>query len=552
MFKLKRPYTRFLSIFLIVFLFVIFIYGFEHLLSFPANDEYNLRLLNIIFNEIKEKYVEEIDESSLIKLGIDGMLEGFDPYTDFYDSKRLSQLNSITTGKYGGIGFYISMIDSEFTLISPLEDSPAIDAGIRQGDVIIRVDGIETKGMNIGDVTDVIKGEEGTVVMLAIKRRGLPSPIEIPVTRRSILLKDVAYSKMLDNHIGYIKLNHFSQNASGDIYKAVRELQKSGLNGLILDVRGNQGGLLSSAVKVVDLFVEKEELIVSTKGRNEEFSSNHISRRNAIYSNKPLVVMVDHSSASASEILAGAIQDLDRGVVVGKKTFGKGLVQTVFYPTPNTALKMTTARYYTPSGRCIDGTKISSAKEINNKENIYYTKSGRVVHGGGGITPDIVVSDDGGHVSELLRQSVFLKFAIDYAIKHYGMQKVDVDDEILVQFMEFVSAGGFGSGKKGLEEVEKLIEMGSEENYGREYEKHINRLREIITEKNRLELDLSDPHIAYNLRDRMNWVLMGERGKLEATIDDDIYIKEAINIFNQKERYNQLLKNINVSKHSLK
>ncbi len=549
--KYKRTYFSFLTIILFIFLIGLFNYGYEKLISSPIADEYNIKLLDKIFNEIRDKYVEEIDESSLIKLGIDGIIKGLDPYTDFYDRKRSAQLKSITTGKYGGIGFYVSMLDGKFTLISPLEDSPAKSAGVNQGDVIVKVDGIKTGGLNADEITDMIKGGENTEVVLTIVREGLPDTINIAVTRKNIRMKDVAYSKILDNNIGYIKLNHFSQKAAGEMLETIREMQKSGLTGLIVDIRGNQGGLLSSAVDVVDLFVKKGELIVSTKGRDKEFNSEHLSKNKPVYYNKSLVILVNNVSASASEILAGAVQDLDRGIIIGKKTFGKGLVQTIFYTTTKTALKMTTARYYTPSGRCIDGTKISSKKGINNKENIYYTNSGRIVHGGGGITPDIIISDENESISELMEQSILLKFALKYAVQHKNLQKVDVDSEILTQFEKFIDENAFYVKKKGINEIKKLTEITDEENYGSEFEKHINSLNEIITKKNKIKIDLSDPLIIYNLNKRMNWVLGGETGKIEATINDDVYIKEAVNILKNKEKYNKSLKNIRVSKSSL-
>ncbi len=546
--KLIKKYNKILSIFLLIFIFGILNYGHEQLISSPIGDDYTLRLLNKIFDEIEDKYVEEIDESKLIKLGINGILGGLDPYTSFYDRKGAAQLRSITTGKYGGIGFYISMIDSEFTMISPIENSPAKKTGVRSGDVIIRVNGVETKGMKTEDVTDMIKGKEGTEVELTIKRKNLPELFDIKITRKNIRLRDVVYKEMRDNHIGYIKLNHFSQNAAGEMFKALRDLKKSGIKRLILDIRGNQGGLLTSAVDVVDLFVEKGELIVSIKGRNNEFSSAYRSKRKPEYYDKPLVVIVDNVSASASEILAGAVQDLDRGVVIGRKTFGKGLVQTIFHPTSRTALKMTTARYYTPSGRCIDGTKISGIKETNNEENIYYTKSERIVHGGGGITPDVIIPYKDESISELLDQSIFLKFAINYAVDNYDKNIVEINDEILEQFKKFAAKNGLNKKKNGLKEIKKLLEIGNNENYGAEYENYLNNLNEIIIEKNKEKLDLSDPLIINNLKENMNWVLGGDVSKIEATIDDDIYVKKAMDILNEKEKYTKVLQNLKVVK----
>ncbi len=551
MIKFKRTYITFIVILLVIFTLNIFHYGYELIISSPVDDELDFKLLSRIFSEVKNKYVEEINESKLIRLGIDAMLGELDPYTTFYDKTRANQLKSITTGEYGGIGFYVTMIDEEFTIVSPMEDSPAKEAGIRPGDVIVKVNGIDIKGLKMVEITDMIKGKQGTKVKLTIKREGVLKTLDFMITRRNIRVKDIPYSKMLDNHIGYIKLSHFSQNVAGEMIKTIREFQKSGLNGLILDLRGNPGGLLASAVGIADLFVKKGELIVSTKGKSKKFNSKHISKKDPIYYDKPLVVIVDDVSASASEIFAGAIQDLDIGIIIGRKTFGKGLVQTIFYPTPETALKMTTARYYTPSGRSIDGTKISSAENTNNKENVYYTKSGRIVQGGGGITPDMVVSDDNNFISDLLDQLTFLKFAISYANRHPDIQRVDVDSEILDQFKEFVVQSRVKTEESGLMEIENLKEIGIEKNYGTEFEDYIKKSKEIIIEKNRYEFDFSDPTIVYNLEKEINWVIGGETGKIESTIDDDVNLKEAIRILSDHDKYEQLLRNVNISKGSM-
>ena len=397
----------------------------------------------------------------------------------------------------------------------------------------------------------MIKGKPGTKVKLTIKREGELGTLDFAITRRNIRVKDIPYCKMMDNNIGYIKLSHFSKNVSGELVRTIQEFQKSGLNGLILDLRGNPGGLLISAISVVDLFVKKGELIVSTKGRNNKFNSVHRSKKNPIYYDKPLIVIVDDVSASASEILAGAIQDLDRGIIIGRKTFGKGLVQTIFYPTPETALKITTARYYTPSGRCIDGTKISSDEEIDDKENVYYTKAGRIVSGSGGITPDIIVSNDNNFISELLDQSTFLKFAISYANKHPNLQKVEIDNEILDQFKEFVIQSRFKTKESGFKEIEKLEEIGIKKNYGTEFENYIKKLKKITIEKNRYDFAFSDPFIVYNLKKEINWVIGGEVAKIESTIDDDVDLKEAVRILSDPDKYNQLLKDIHISKGSM-
>jgi carboxyl-terminal processing protease len=551
MIRIKKTYFI-LSILLIVsFVLNIFLYKFEPIISSPINENLDLKLLNKIYRDIKDKYVEDIDENLLIKSGIDGLVGVLDPYTAFYDQKKANQLKSITTGEYGGIGFYVSMIDGNFTVVSPMEDSPAKKVGIRPGDVVIKVDGIDVTNMEIDEITEMIKGEQDTKVNLTIKRKGFSNSIEFTVVRKNIQVKDVPYYKMLDNYNGYIKLNHFSKNASIELAKTINELQKSGLKSLILDVRGNPGGLLTSSVDVVELFLKKGELIVSTKGKNGKSISEHRAGRDKTFYEKPLIILVDELSASASEILAGAIQDIDRGIIIGRKTFGKGLVQTIFYPTPQTALKLTTARYYTPSGRCIDGTKIkNSSDSTNSKENIYYTNSGRKVYGGGGISPDINVQNNNEHVSEWVNQSLFLKYAIEYANRNPNIEFMEVNNEILHNFKEFVSQNWIVSEDSNFKKIEELEKIGTKRNYGNEYKNNVQKLKKIIREKEINKIDFSNPSIKYNLQKEINWVIGGDFNRIKSTINDDDVIKEAIKILNEPDRYNKILKNVNIGKGS--
>lgn len=551
MIKIKKTYFILTILLIVSFVLNIFLYKFEPIISSPINEKLDLRLLDKVYREIKDKYVENIDENLLIKSGIDGLIGVLDPYTAFYDQKKVNQLKSITTGEYGGIGFYVSMFDGNFTVVSPMEDSPAKKAGIRPGDVIIKVDGVNVANMEMDEITEMIKGEQDTKVNLTVKRKGFSNPIEFNVERKNIQVKDIPYYKMLDDNIGYIKLNHFSQNASVEITKTINELQKSGLKSLILDIRGNPGGLLTSSIDVVELFLKKGELIVSTKGRNGKFISEHRARSDKIFYEKPLIILVDEISASASEILAGAIQDLDRGIIVGRKTFGKGLVQTIFYPTSQTALKLTTARYYTPSGRCIDGTKIENVSDsTNSKENIYYTNSGRKVYGGGGITPDINVQDNSGNVSNWINQSLFLKFAIAYANKNPKIEYVDINNEILRNFKEFISQNQIMSEDSNFKKIEELEKIGAKRNYGNEYENSLQKLKKIVREKEINKMDFSNPSIKYNLQKEINWVIGGDFNRIKSTINDDAVIKEAVKMLDEPDRYNKILKNVSINKSS--
>lgn len=543
---MKKSKRIFIALFFIV-LFVIsadFLYnGFGRSVSSPLSEDYDIDLLNKVYNKIKDNYVEKIDENEIIEHLINHMLENLDPYTDFYDRARLLQLKTITTGEYGGVGFYISKIDEQVVFISALENSPARRAGIRPGDVLVKVDDVTIDSLSLEEITNMIKGPEKTKVALSIKRNGQEDVLSFMVTREVIHLKDVPYLTKLANDIGYIKLSHFSRNAAKELSDAINELSKTSLSGLILDLRGNPGGLLTSAVEVVDLFVKKGEVIVSTKGRNDKFNTDHTSSNEPVYGEKPLVVIVDNVSASASEILAGAIQDLDRGVIAGNKTFGKGLVQTIFNPTKNTALKLTTAWYYTPSGRCIDKTKMKWKNKKDESEEIYYTKSGRIVYGGGGITPDVVIDSNKQVDPEFYEKSLFLKFAVNYANNHTDAESVIVDDSVLKRFKEFIVQNGYKEDEGGLREVAALEKIGKDNNYGKEFSAGLEKIKKRIKKGIHNKFDFDDEVMLYTLAREMNWVLGGEKARIEAVMNNDIFLNRAVEILENSEKYSGILEN---------
>ncbi|MFZ5433884.1 MAG: S41 family peptidase, partial [Calditrichota bacterium] len=315
----------------------------------------NIGLFGDVYREIAMRYVDSVDPELFMRAGIDGMLSTLDPYTVFIPEDETEDLDLITSGRYGGVGIEIGVRGQNkiLTVISPMDDSPAQRVGIRSGDRIIMIDSTSTMGFTTNDAAKLLRGTPGTSVHITVERTGSSEPIEFVITRREIELKDVPYYGFIKPGVGYVKLSHFSRRAADELDEALQALKDDGLNELILDLRGNPGGLLSSAVGVTQRFCSKGETVLTVRGRDDESLQSFILPDEPLAGHVPLAVLVDGGSASASEIVAGAIQDLDRGVVVGEPTFGKGLVQSVVSFETGEALKLTTAKYYTPSGRLI-------------------------------------------------------------------------------------------------------------------------------------------------------------------------------------------------------
>jgi len=314
-----------------------------------------IKLLGEILRGVNQRYVDDIPVDKFVKAGIDGMLETLDPYTVYFEPERVGDLEEITKGEFTGVGIEIGLRGKkkELTVISPMEDTPASRIGIRSGDVIVAVDGESTAGFTIADAAERIRGEPGTEVKLSIRRHGYDEPIDYTISREVIRINDVAFAGMIDDEIGYIKLVRFSGHAGAELRQAMVKLREHNPRGLILDLRSNPGGLLPSAVEVSDEFLRVGDVIVSTRGRSPRSTRSFNASKEPLAGNIPIAVLVNGGSASASEIVAGALQDHDRAVIIGTPTFGKGLVQSVLNLSNGAALKITSARYYTPSGRLI-------------------------------------------------------------------------------------------------------------------------------------------------------------------------------------------------------
>ena len=406
----------------------------------------NLRTYNNVVKHLLSEYVDEIDSDELISTSIRGMLDGLDPYTVFIQEEAQSSVGILTRGKYGGVGIRLGVRNDTLTVIAPMEGTPAYRAGVRPGDKIIKIDHESSLDIRTDEAARKIRGKPGTKVTLTFKRYGEKDPLDITLIREEINVNDMPYYGV-DGGIGFIRITRFSLDTAKEFRNAVKELHGQGIDGLVVDLRDNPGGLLQDAAVMVDALVEPGLLIVETRGRTKKMTHKYRSENvPALDPETPLVILVNQGSASASEIVAGAIQDLDRGVIVGEPTFGKGLVQTIFQVGKNTSLKLTTAKYYIPSGRLIQkedylGNGVLT-DGLDKRDSLFVTRGGRAVHGGGGILPDVELDSPSLQplVSRLWSRTLFFTFATQHRNKYDLSAPVTISDEIMEDFRQFIAA----------------------------------------------------------------------------------------------------------------
>jgi carboxyl-terminal processing protease len=396
-----------------------------------------LRIFGAVYEEVVTGYVEPVDPAHLMRVGVDAMLEELDPYTTYVDESENARIDIITEGQYGGVGIEVGRRNGAITVVSPVAGASAYRQGVRTGDVLTEVAGQSTASLSLDDVEALLRGQPGTTVRIAVRREGRPSPLTFTLTRERVELPDVTYRGRIggERQFGYVKLERFTRDAPGDVERALDALQETGpLRGVVLDLRDNPGGLLRAAVRITALFVPRGTEVVSTRGRGNDPDKSYTSDRAPLLPETPVVVLVNGQSASASEIVAGALQDHDRGVVLGTTTYGKGLVQNIRSLPHNTALKLTTAQYYTPSGRTIQrleaGRRDSGAAP---EARAHETTGGRTVRDGHGIRPDVQVAAPSQSALEqaLTRRAAFFRYANHYAATHDTLAAdfaVDEDD----------------------------------------------------------------------------------------------------------------------------
>jgi carboxyl-terminal processing protease len=516
----------------------------------------NIKLLDNVAYWINAKYVDSVDVKEMIRSGIDGMIETLDPFSDLQDATQHDRLMEQTEGKYEGLGMTISEREGSIIVISPIEGTPAYRMGIRAGDQIVKIDGKSTQGMSTEDASRLMRGERGTSVVLTIKREGVPELLEYKIERAIIELKNIPYYGVLDGGIGYVRLVKFSKESGKDLRDAIVDLKNRGIKGLILDLKSNGGGLLDQAVETGNLFLDQGKLIVYTQGRSEpkrEFNAT----QPPVYADGPLVVLVNGGTASASEIVSGAIQDWDRGVIIGNTTFGKGLVQQI-WPMPNeTFLKLTIAKYYIPSGRCIQKPEIAKRSAMQNMEEggdsivtaqkeVFYTKGGRKVYGGGGIVPDIEVDYPTLKPIEynLERQSMFFNFAVTYISKHLNLPiDFEVDNQTIEEFRAYLKEKNF-TYKTPLElDLDSLKSDMNRQNKLDMFSAEIENMQKLMEKDKEKDFTESVDYIRQSLKRDIIYNLYGEKTYYEQVLlKSDPFIQKASQILTNEKEYKKLLK----------
>lgn len=526
--------------------------------AFKAAEDYfevskNLDIFATVYREVNESYVDEVKPGELIREAIDGMLYSLDPYTNFYSEAQKEDYQFQVTGSYGGIGATVRNKGDYVVIQRPYEGFPAQKADLRAGDLIVEVDGKSAKGMTSSELTDLLKGTAGTPVKLLIERPGV-GQMEKTFERANIKVKNVPYFGMIDDKTGFIKLTGFTPDAGKEVKEAVEALKKKGMTQVILDLRGNGGGLLHEAVNIVNVFVPKGQKIVDTRGKDTEDDRTYRTLNPPVDTEIPLVVLIDGGSASASEIVSGSIQDLDRGVLIGRKSFGKGLVQSTRRLTYNTQMKITTAKYYIPSGRCIQ--KLDYANKKNGKavivadsmKQIFYTSNDRPVKDGEGVTPDVHVESDGySNISiSLLRNDLIFDYATDYRNK---IDSVVQPKEFNLTQSDFQSFETYLQGKDyeyhtaTEKAVDQLVEKSKEEHYYDAIQKELDALKTDLEANKNKDIETHRKEIIEILEQEISRRYYFDRAVIETTFDDDPDIATAIEVLNDRQRYNEILQN---------
>ena len=535
--------------------------------EFNNNEDYKeyIDLFESSFNKLKINFVDSVNESEMIKAGIKGMLKNLDPYTKLLEDNSLESFEILRKGKYGGVGIQIGLRRDTLTVLSPMEDSPAYSEGIIAGDKIMKIDSTFTKGMTVSDASKLIKGEVGSTVILNILRPSTKEKIDFKLERSSIVVKHVPYWGVDKNNIGYIRITRFSRNASKDFKKGLEELQDKNIKGLVIDLRGNSGGLLSNAINILDYLCERGEVLLKSKGKTNRSNKEWKSRRKPILDiDTPIVVLVNRGSASASEIVAGAIQDLDRGVVIGQNTFGKGLVQHMYDLNDTITLKITTSKYYLPSGRLIQKQDYLDngflTDGLDKVDSLFTTKGGREVKGGNGIVPDIKTERNilSPYVQELWRQGVFLSFAASYVPFNKDLKiPVVIDTRIMNAFKLFIKDYTLEYKLKGEDEYLKFLDKvnmspisinkfskniyfkdsyNNEQNSTIPVENYFNEIKKV-----QFSLEENQKWIKNGLEREISKVIGGEKERIKASLNEDLEYRKAINlILNLKDYYSIL------------
>ncbi len=515
----------------------------------------NLDIFATLFREVNTYYVDDTKPGDLMKKAIDSMLDNLDPYTNYIPESELEDYRYMMTGQYGGIGAIIRKKGDYVAVAEPYEGFPAQKSGLQAGDLILEIDGKSTKGKNTDDVSKILKGSPNTAVKLLIEREGESKPLEKTITREEIKIKNVPYSGWVAPGVGYIQLNQFTEDASRNVKEAYENLKKENPNaqGLILDLRGNPGGLLNEAVNLSNLFVDKGTEVVSTKGKVQEWQKSYKALNPAIDLNIPLVVLVNRGSASASEIVSGALQDLDRAVVIGQRTFGKGLVQTTRDLTYNAKLKVTTAKYYIPSGRCIQALDYTNRNEDGSVGKVpdslitaFKTRNGRKVYDGGGVNPDVHIKAKS--ISKIAQSLENKGYIFDYATlyrrTHASLvpaQEFRLSQAEYQAFVQWLSDKTYDYTTDTEKELEELKKIAKDEQYLSRIEKELETLKGELAHNKQEDLEAFKGEVSKLLEDEIVTRYYYQKGRIQHSLSVDQEIAKALEILKDKDKQQAIL-----------
>lgn len=513
----------------------------------------NIDIFNSVLRELDMFYVDSIEVDNLVQGTIENMLSRLDPYTEYYSEDNIGVLQFMTTGEYAGIGAIISYKDGHVIINEPYEGMPAAKAGLKAGDAILEIDGEDVRKSSVKEVSDKLKGTPGTTIQLLIDRPGEKENITLNILREKIEMDPVTYSDIFNDNIGYFHFGSFTSGSSDRVKETVQELKNKGATSLIMDLRGNGGGILEEAVNVVNLFVPKGEEIVSTKGKVTQWDRSYFTQEQPLDEIIPIVVLIDTGSASASEIVAGGMQDLDRAVLIGNRSFGKGLVQTPRNLPYGGNMKITTSKYYIPSGRGIQSLDYSHrnpdgsvARVPDSLTNIFYTRNGRIVRDGGGITPDLTIPQDAGGTIAfyLMNDNVIFDFVTNWVLTHDSISPPDkfvLSDDDYNSFKNFVETKDFEYDKlserslnqlKSIMEFEGYLDVAAEEFKALEAKLHPNLDRDLELFKDQIK-DMIESEIVQRY--------YYKKGVLLHQLAGDKVFEKAVEVLKNPEVYDSIL-----------
>ena len=527
--------------------------------SFKSGDDRNfqiaknLDIFNSIVKELDMFYVDTIDPNKTIREGIDNMLYSLDPYTVYYPENDQDELEMMVKGSYGGIGSLIRYNPkSKYTVIAePYEGMPAAESGLKAGDLLLEIDGKDLKGNS--DVSTLLRGQVGTSFKLKVQRPGVKEPLEFNIVRRSIQMPTIPYYGVMDGQVGYINLSSLSGNPSKDFKKAFLDLKKQGITSLVIDLRNNGGGLLDQAVEIVNMFVPRGKTIVTTKGKIKQASNTYKTLREPLDTDIPIAVLVNSGTASSSEILSGSLQDLDRAVIVGNRTYGKGLVQVPRSLPYGGNLKITTSKYYIPSGRCVQAIDYahrnedgSVARIPDSLTTVFHTAAGREVRDGGGVSPDIEVKQERlpNILFYLVRDNLIFDYATDYCLKHPAIasaKEFELTDADYEEFKNKVKGADFKYDQQSEKILNTLKEAAEFEGYMKDASDEFKALENKLKHNLDRDLDYFSKDIKKMIAEEIIKRYYYQEGAIIQQLKDDKDLDEAVKVLTNPERYQQIL-----------